>query len=69
MADLRAPAEGTADVPPSAYAQSALALALAAAGEDDEAVAFADEVDRGERATYLDRMGEIAGAWCRPPRR
>jgi len=56
VADLRPPAEGTPDVPPSAYAQSALAFALAAAGEHDEVLALADEVDRGERSTYLDRM-------------
>jgi len=54
---LRGPAEGSADVPPSTYAQSALALALAASGDDDdEAVALAAEVDQSERATYLDRV-------------
>ena len=56
VAILRAPAEGTADIPPAAYAQSALALALAATGERDEVLALADEVDQGGRSTYLDRL-------------
>ncbi|HEY5154718.1 MAG TPA: AAA family ATPase, partial [Acidimicrobiales bacterium] len=58
---LRATAEGSADVVPSAYAQSALALALAALGEDAEALVLAAEVSTGGRATYLDRVtAEIA---------
>ncbi|MGZ4726938.1 MAG: adenylate/guanylate cyclase domain-containing protein [Acidimicrobiales bacterium] len=53
---LRPSAEGTADVPPAAYAQSALALALATVGERDEVLALADEVECGGRSTYLDRL-------------
>ncbi len=53
---LRPSAEGTADVPPAAYAQSALALALATVGEHDEVLALADEVTCGGRSTYLDRL-------------
>jgi class 3 adenylate cyclase/tetratricopeptide (TPR) repeat protein len=53
---LRPAAEGTADVPPAAYAQSALALALATVGERDEVLALADEVACGGRSTYLDRL-------------
>jgi tetratricopeptide (TPR) repeat protein len=56
---LRPVSEGSADVPPSTYAQSALALALAATGEDDEAVATAAEVVESQRSTYFDRL--IAG--------
>jgi hypothetical protein len=56
VAGLRPAAEGTADVPPAAYAQSALALALATLGERDEVVALADDVECGGRATYLDRL-------------
>ena len=48
-------------MPPSAYAQSALALALAASGDDDEALAVAGEVNDSDRGTYLDRvMAQIA---------
>ncbi len=60
---LRPSAEGSADVPPAAYAQSALALALATVGERDEVLALADEVACGGRSTYLDRLtsGMAAG--------
>jgi hypothetical protein len=56
VAGLRPAAEGTADVPPAAYAQSALALALATLGDREEVLALADEVECGGRATYLDRL-------------
>jgi class 3 adenylate cyclase/predicted ATPase len=56
VGELRDSAEGAADISPSAYAQSALAFALAAAGERDEVFALAGEVERGERSTYLDRL-------------
>ena len=55
VALLRGPAEGSADVPASAYAQCVLALALAARGEDEAALALSTEVAASERATYLDR--------------
>ena len=63
VGELRASAEGAADVAPSAYAQSALALALAAAGEHDEVLALAAEVEQGGHSTYLDRLtaGMAAG--------
>ena len=56
IAELRESAEGGADISPSTYAQSALALALAAAGEHDEVLALAAEVGESGRSTYLDRM-------------
>jgi class 3 adenylate cyclase/tetratricopeptide (TPR) repeat protein len=56
IAELRESAEGGADVPPSTYAQSALALALAANGDHEEVLALAAEVDDSGRSTYLDRM-------------
>jgi len=41
---------------PSPYGQSVLALALAAAGKDDEVLDLAEQVDAAPRATYLDRI-------------
>ncbi|KAA0235276.1 MAG: hypothetical protein EDR02_04890 [Actinobacteria bacterium] len=49
------------DLGPSPYILSALALALGAAGRDDEALARVEEVAESPRATYLDRLtAEIA---------
>ena len=65
---LRPSAEGTADVPPAAYAQSALALALATVGERDEVLALADEVDL-RRPVHLPRPRSPPASrpgWCSP---
>ena len=53
---LRDQAEGDAETAPSAYAQSALALALAGLGAGDEVATLATLVAENERATYLDRV-------------
>ncbi len=55
LAALRPAAIGDPDRPVSPYAESALALALAATGQTDEVIELADAVVADDTATYLDR--------------